>query len=102
MGTYVRTQAIDHAVGEHGSVSLGVTEGDVQARGIPGGEAHGKPRVFMSHGVSDDILPINQCGRPVAAELRKRGYDVTFREFAGKHEVPPDVAAEGFKWIAGR
>lgn len=40
MGTYVRTQTIDHAVGEHGSVSLGVTEGDVQARGIPGGEAH--------------------------------------------------------------
>lgn len=40
MGTYVRTQTIDHSVGEHGSVSLGVTEGDVQARGIPGGEAH--------------------------------------------------------------
>lgn len=40
MGTYVRTQTIDHAVGENGSVSLGVTEGDVQARGIPGGEAH--------------------------------------------------------------
>jgi DUF4097 and DUF4098 domain-containing protein YvlB len=40
MGTYVRTQIIDHTVGENGSVSLGVTEGDVQARGIPGGEAH--------------------------------------------------------------
>jgi hypothetical protein len=40
MGTYVRTQTIDHTVGEHGSVSLGVTEGDVQARGIPGGEVH--------------------------------------------------------------
>ena len=40
MGTYVRTQTIDHSVGEKGSVSLGVTEGDVQARGIPGGEAH--------------------------------------------------------------
>jgi DUF4097 and DUF4098 domain-containing protein YvlB len=40
MGTYVRTQTIDHTVGEDGSVSLGVTEGDVQARGILGGEAH--------------------------------------------------------------
>lgn len=39
MVTYVRTQTIDHTVGENGSVSLGVTEGDVQARGIPGGEA---------------------------------------------------------------
>ncbi len=40
MGTFVRTQTIDHTVGEHGSVSLSVTEGDVQARGVPGGDAH--------------------------------------------------------------
>lgn len=40
MGTYVRTQTIDHSVGELGSVSLSVTEGDVQARGVPGGDAH--------------------------------------------------------------
>lgn len=40
MGTYVRTQTIDHAVGEHGSVSLSITEGDVQARGVPGSDAH--------------------------------------------------------------
>lgn len=40
MGTFVRTQTIDHTVGEKGSVSLGVTEGDVQARGVPGGDAH--------------------------------------------------------------
>jgi len=63
------------------------------------GEPHGKPRIFMSHGTSDDILPIDQCGRAVAADLRRRGYDVTFREFAGKHEVPAAVAAEGFEWI---
>jgi predicted esterase len=64
------------------------------------GSRHGKPRIFMSHGTSDDILPIDQCGRPVAADLRKRGYDVTFREFAGKHEVPPAIATEAFQWIA--
>ena len=40
MGTYVRTQAIDHTVGERGSVSLKVTSGDVRARAIPGGDAH--------------------------------------------------------------
>lgn len=63
-------------------------------------KAQGKPRVFMSHGTSDDILPIRECGRAVEAELRKRGYDVTFREFAGRHEVPPAIATEAFKWIA--
>ena len=40
MGTYVRTQSIDHAVGERGRVTLKVTSGDVRLRGIPGGEAH--------------------------------------------------------------
>ena len=32
--------------------------------------------------------------------LTASGYDVTFREFAGKHEVPPAIAAEAFKWMA--
>jgi hypothetical protein len=40
MGTYVRTQSIDHNVGEAGRVSLNVTSGDVRIRGIAGGEAH--------------------------------------------------------------
>ena len=40
MGTYVRTQSIDHNMGERGRVSLAVTSGDVRMRGIPGGEAH--------------------------------------------------------------
>ena len=63
-------------------------------------KVEGKPRVFMSHGTFDDILPIERCGRVVEADLRKRGYDVTFREFAGRHEVPPAVATEAFKWMA--
>ena len=40
MATYVRTQTIDHSVGETGRVSLNLTEGDVRARGVPGGDAH--------------------------------------------------------------
>jgi hypothetical protein len=40
MGSYVRTQSIDHNVGERGRVSLKVTSGDVRVGGIPGGEAH--------------------------------------------------------------
>jgi len=39
MGTYVRTQTIDHNVGDNGRVSLNVTSGDVRVRGIAGGEA---------------------------------------------------------------
>ena len=40
MGRYVRTQNIDHAIGERGSVSLSVRSADVRLRGIGGGEAH--------------------------------------------------------------
>jgi DUF4097 and DUF4098 domain-containing protein YvlB len=40
MGTYVRTQTIDHTIGERGSLSLKVTSGDVRARAIPGDDAH--------------------------------------------------------------
>ena len=32
--------------------------------------------------------------------LRARGYDVTFREFAGGHEVPDDIARDGMRWAA--
>lgn len=88
-------------------LSLGLINGDLFPKiaalstgfVIPA-KVQGKPRVFMSHGSSDDILPIAQCGRVVEADLRKRGYDVTFREFAGRHEVPPAVATEAFTWIA--
>jgi len=60
-----------------------------------------KPRVFISHGTRDHILPIDRCGRQVAAELRARGYDVTFREFDGDHEIPHEVASDGLSWVAG-
>ena len=61
----------------------------------------GKPTFFVSHGTRDNILPIDQCGRRVAADLKERGYEVTFREFDGKHEIPKDVMGEGLRWVAG-
>lgn len=63
-------------------------------------QPHGNPRFFISHGTRDHILPINSCGRRVAAELKARGYDVTFREFDGDHEIPADIAREGLQWVA--
>jgi predicted esterase len=31
--------------------------------------------------------------------LKSYGYDVTFREFDGDHEIPADVAREGLSWV---
>jgi phospholipase/carboxylesterase len=89
------------------AISLGLANGDLFPRVTafsPGfvisAEPHGHPRFFVSHGTSDQILPIDQCSRVIVPRLRSLGYDVTFREFEGRHEMPPDVAREGLQWIA--
>lgn len=88
------------------ALSLGMINGDLFSSVVafsPGfvisGTAHGKPRMFISHGTHDHILPIDRCGRRIAAGLISRGYDVTFREFDGDHEIPADVSREGLKWM---
>lgn len=40
MGTYVRTQSIDHAIGQGGSLTLSITSADLRARGVAGGDVH--------------------------------------------------------------
>jgi phospholipase/carboxylesterase len=89
------------------AVSLGLMNGDLFNRIVafsPGffvdGPPYGKPKVFVSHGTNDSILPISRCGRVVVQRLRSRSYDVTFREFNGEHEIPDAIAAEGMEWVA--
>jgi len=87
-------------------LSLGLVNGDLFPRVVacsPGfiiqAPANGKPRLFFSHGQSDQVLPIDQCSRVMVPRLRSMGYDVTFREFDGRHELPPDIAIEALKWM---
>lgn len=88
------------------ALSLGLINGDFFNSLVafsPGfvirGDLHGQPRIFISHGTHDHILPINDCGRRIAGRLKSYGYDVTFREFDGDHEIPADVAREGLTWV---
>lgn len=87
-------------------LTLGLINGDLFTHVIansPGflieGQAHGRPRIFVSHGTSDQILPIDQCSRVIVPALRRRGYDVTFKEFEGRHELPQAVATDGMRWF---
>lgn len=89
------------------AIALGLINGDLFKRVLgcsPGflmdGATQGKPSFFISHGTHDNILPIDRCGRRVANDLRSRGYEVTFREFQGRHEIPTDVMREELRWIA--
>jgi phospholipase/carboxylesterase len=60
-----------------------------------------KSRIFVSHGTDDQILPIDSCSRQIVPELKRSGYDLTYREFQGPHTVPKDVASEAFRWFLG-
>ncbi|HYG48228.1 MAG TPA: PHB depolymerase family esterase [Allosphingosinicella sp.] len=57
----------------------------------------GKPRIFISHGKSDRVLPIDDTGRRVVHDLTEAGYRVTYEEFPGGHEVPRRLAQRFFE-----
>lgn len=61
----------------------------------------GRPRVFLSHGTQDPVLPIERCGRPVARALEEGGYDLTVREFDGGHVVPDELRSAAAAWLRG-
>ncbi len=62
----------------------------------------GRPRLYVSHGTRDAVLPIERCSRRLVPQLQRGGYDVTYREFDGPHTVPPEIAAEAQAWFLGQ
>ncbi len=80
------------------ALSVGITNGDLFTHVIafsPGfaapAEQRGAPRLYISHGTHDRVLPIDACSRRLAPKLRQAGYDLDYREFDGGHEVPPEM-----------
>jgi phospholipase/carboxylesterase len=61
------------------------------------GEGDARPRVFLSHGTHDPILPFESAQR-IAGTFTRLGYPLTFHAFDGGHTVPPDVADAAFDW----
>jgi phospholipase/carboxylesterase len=88
------------------ALGLGLANGDLFGRVmafspgfVAGTERVGRPAVFVSHGDADDVLPVEQTSCRIVPALRDDGYDVTYREFAGGHAVPPEVAREAVDWL---
>jgi phospholipase/carboxylesterase len=87
------------------ALSLGVNNGDLFNALIafspgfftPPGR-RGKPRIFASHGNEDPLL-MNSTTPRIVPTLRDEGYDVTYRIFAGGHEVPFSIAVEAVNWF---
>jgi phospholipase/carboxylesterase len=59
----------------------------------------GRPRIFVSHGTRDQILPIDATSRAFVPKLRAARYAVRYQEFEGPHTVPTDVAREAMDWF---
>jgi predicted esterase len=49
--------------------------------------------------VSDRVLPVERCSRRVVPALRAAGYNVTYEEFAGGHEVPAGTVSTALDWL---
>lgn len=75
---------------------MAFSPGFMQAR-----RAEGAPRIFVSHGVDDTILPIGNASRRIVPQLQKARYDVISREFAGPHAAPRALVREAVAWFTG-
>ncbi|MGC4854657.1 alpha/beta hydrolase [Micromonospora sp. DT4] len=90
------------------ALSLGLANGDLVDAVLafsPGFAAppviRGRPRVFVSHGVDDRVLPVDVCSRRFVPHLRGLGYDVTYEEFAGGHDLPAPIRVAATAWLTG-
>lgn len=88
------------------ALSIGLTNGDLFTHVIafsPGflapAQRHGQPRIYVSHGIHDQVLPIAACSRKLVPSLRGAGYGVHYTEFDGPHSVPPEIAREARAWL---
>jgi phospholipase/carboxylesterase len=88
------------------ALSLGIANGDLFTHLIafsPGFAAPaaqvGRPRIFVTHGLHDRVLPIARCSRRLVPALRRAGYEIAYEEFDGGHTVPPELVARAAAWL---
>ena len=91
------------------ALSLGLANGDVftHIMSFSAGFADpwglvGEPRVFMSHGTEDKVLPIDEAGRAIVSILQQVGYEAYYVEFEGPHSVPEPVLRSAYDWLFER
>lgn len=104
-----RLALIGFSDGASYALSLGLCNGDLFTHLVAYSPGHseptddlvGKPRIFVSHGKNDGILPVTRSRDVIVPELQAAGYDVTYVEFEGGHQVPQDIGSASLDWFEG-
>ncbi len=89
------------------ALSLGLSNGDLFSHLVaysPGfmsvsGQPVGEPRIFISHGTEDTILPVSGTRDEMVPSLRRSGYKVRYEEFQGGHEVFIGITNVSLDWF---
>ena len=88
------------------AVSLGLANADLFTHVIafsPGtlipGPRVGTPRVYISHGTADQILPIDESTRRIVSQLDAAHVPTDLHVFDGPHIVPADIAEGAVRWL---
>lgn len=88
------------------ALSLGLINGDLFTHIIahsPGfvvpGTLRGQPKIFVSHGRNDRVLPIDQCSRRIVPMLERAGYSPRYDEFEGGHVASPEMRETAMSWF---
>jgi phospholipase/carboxylesterase len=91
------------------ALSLGPSNGDLFTHLIawspgfsdPADPIVGSPRVFVSHGSEDGVLPVAITRSGLVPMLEMDGYDVEYVEFMGDHVLTPEIAERALDWFMG-
>ena len=91
------------------ALSLGASNGDLFTHLIahsagtfaPADPIVGRPPVYVSHGRSDNVLPISLPRNNIVPALEAAGHDVTYEEFFGGHVLPDNIAEAALDWFLG-
>ena len=101
-----RVALVGFSDGASYALSLGLSNGGLFSRVVAysgcilaAENERGKPKVFVSHGIQDDVLPIAPCGRAIASKLLEEGYSVEYEEFTGGHGVPDAISVSALNWL---
>ena len=102
-----RIALIGFSDGASYALSLGPSNGDLFTHLIafspgssyPEDPIVGRPRVFVSHGTEDRVLPVSLSRDGIAPMFEMDGYEIRYEEFVGGHEMPESIVTAALDWF---